>query len=563
MRHTKFPVFLLLLSFAVILAAPEPMRAQGLFGSITGVVTDATGAVVPNATVKVTNVNTGVVTTIKTNNEGIYTASSLNPGTYKVQAEAQGFKTAVANDVIVAVNASPRLNLSLEIGQASETVSVTASSALLQTEQSNVSQSVGNQQLRDLPVQSGAGRSLWNLVPLSAGVTQQLGGGGYALDNMRINGGRPRMDDYLVDGTSVQAVVFGGPTVSPSVDSIQELNVQTNSFSAEYGKVSGGVITAVTKTGTNQFHGTLYEYLKNDALNARNFFAKTNLPLRFNEFGGSFGGPILKDKLFFFSDYQGIRASTSTPQVNRLVPNAAFRSGNLSAITTQLIDPATSQPFVNNQVPVGSVAQKLLQMYPAGNGGPAGQPGVEYWNGAFTTKNPIDRFNPRVDWNVGGADHLFGVYHYSNSRNSNATPFGGTLAGTSFGHSFDYAATAKWTHTFSPTTINEFRFGLSHHDALRTTNGYSVSTVADFGIQGFPPVICRNPMANVARPPSRSVASPELAGAAPCSPNRRDKCSSAIHSPAYWPAHPEGRRRDPPREDRQHSAESTYRRVFL
>jgi hypothetical protein len=229
-------VSLALAVFVMSILSAQWARSQGVFGSITGVVTDASGAVLPNAMVKVTNVDTGVVATPKTNSEGIYNASSLNPGVYSVQADLSGFKAAIATGIRLDVNANTKVNLTLQIGNATETVSVKAPAALLQAEQSNVSQTVTTRQLEDLPVQSDSGRSFWNLVPLSAGVTQQVGGGGYALDNMRINGGRPRMDDYLVDGTSVEAVVFGGPTVSPSVDSIEELNVQTNSFSRNTAK---------------------------------------------------------------------------------------------------------------------------------------------------------------------------------------------------------------------------------------------------------------------------------------------------------------------------------------
>lgn len=495
MRHTSaHQLRFVLLFLALAAVGPHWGRAQGVFGTITGVVMDASGAVLPNARVRVTNVETGVVATLKTNSEGVYNASSLNPGVYSVQAELAGFKAAVATGIKLEVSANTKVNLTLQVGNASETVSVQAPSALLQTEQSNVSQTVTTRQLEDLPVQSDSGRSFWNLVPLAAGVTQQIGGGGYALDNMRINGGRPRMDDYLVDGTSVEAVVFGGPTVSPSVDSIEELNVQTNSFSAEYGKVSGGVITAVTKMGTNQFHGSAYEYLKNDDLDARNFFAQTNLPLRYNEFGATFGGPIFRDKLFFFLDYQGIRTSTSSPAVDYLVPSAAFRNGDLSALSTALTNPATGQPYPNNQVPVSPIAQKLLQLYPAGNGQSSGQPGVDFWNGTTSVSNPTNRLNPRVDWNAGSHDHIFGVYHFEHSSNRNSSPFGGSLGGTSFGHSYNYASTIGWTHTFSPTTVNDFRLGLSHHDALRTTNGYGVSSPSDFGIEGFP--ACNLPESN-------------------------------------------------------------------
>ena len=173
----------------------QPTFAQGLFGTISGTVTDSSAAVVPGATVKVTNINTRVTTALATNAAGLYVASSLNPGVYEVQAEAAGFKTAVASGNTLQVGVNLRVNLTLEVGQTSETVSVVAETPLLKTEQSNVSQTVTSDLLSDLPVQSGGGRQVWNLVPLAAGVTLQVGGGGYALDNMRINGGRPRMDD--------------------------------------------------------------------------------------------------------------------------------------------------------------------------------------------------------------------------------------------------------------------------------------------------------------------------------------------------------------------------------
>jgi len=484
-----------LASILIVLAlCPVGMIAQGLFGTISGTVSDSSGAVVPNASVRVTNVNTGVIVTVTTNHEGAYTAGSLNPGVYDVQAWMAGFKAAVANGITLQVNANPRVNLALDLGLATETIVVRGGSEMLQTQQSSVGQTVTSQQLSDLPVQSGSGRSLWELVPLSAGVTQQLGGGGYAMDNMRINGGRPRMDDYMLDGTSVQAPVFGGPNVSPSVDSIQEFNVQTNSFSAEYGKVSGGVITAVTKTGTNQFHGSAYEYLKNDALNARDYFARSNLPLRYNEFGATLGGPVLRNLLFFFTDYQGVRNSTSTPVVNNLVPSAASRRGDLSAVGKQLKDPATGQPYPNNQVPVSPIAQKLLQMYPAGNNGPTGEPGVEYWNGTRSSSSPVDRFNPRGDWNLRANDRVFGVYHYQHNPNRFSSPYGGELAGTSSTKVTDYSITAGWTHTFGANVVNDFRFGLARHRALRTTNGYGASSPADFGLSGFPQ--CNLPESN-------------------------------------------------------------------
>jgi len=182
-------------------------------------------------------------------------------------AVAQGFKRAVANEVILQVDARQKVNLRLQPGGSTETIVVTATSPLLQTEQSSVSQNITDREISELPVISGsgngsAGRSIFNLIGLSGSVSQQKGEGGDGYDNTRINGGRPRMDDYLLDGTSTEHVTFGGSVATPSVDSVAEMNIISNSFSAEFGKVSGGVITVTTKSGTNQYHGSVYEYLR-------------------------------------------------------------------------------------------------------------------------------------------------------------------------------------------------------------------------------------------------------------------------------------------------------------
>ncbi|HYK88966.1 MAG TPA: carboxypeptidase-like regulatory domain-containing protein, partial [Acidobacteriota bacterium] len=231
------------LALSALVLCPPRMVAQGLFGTIGGTVTDPSGAVIPGATVRVTNINTNATTILATNSAGVYSATNLNPGSYNIEAESPGFKKAVARNIVLEVNALLKIDLTLAVGETSEVVEITSEAPLLQTQQSSAGQTVNQKQLEDLPVQSGMGRSFYSLVSLAAGVTQQVGQG-YDLDNMRINGGRPRMDDYLLDGTSVQQPVWGGPAVTPSVDSVQELRVETNSFSAEYGKVSGGVISA-------------------------------------------------------------------------------------------------------------------------------------------------------------------------------------------------------------------------------------------------------------------------------------------------------------------------------
>jgi len=308
--------------------------AQGLFGTIGGAVTDASGAVIPGATVKIINVSTNVETTITTNATGDYSASGLNPGIYRVEVSAKGFKNEVQNGIVLEVDGNPKASFKLQIGAASETVTVTGESTVMQTQTSSLGQTVDEEQLSDLPLSgsAGTGHSAYSLLQLSAGVTQQTGEGGYALDNARLNGGRPRMDDYLIDGTSTEQPTFGGPDANPSVDSVQELRVQTNNFAAEYGKVSGGVIELTTKSGTNKFHGSAYEYYQTSKLDANSYFSNLDgipiQPSHFDEFGGTVGGPVLKSKLFFFTDYQGVRSAGSTTETGQIVPNANFLKGN-------------------------------------------------------------------------------------------------------------------------------------------------------------------------------------------------------------------------------------------
>jgi len=503
--------------FAALLAAgglfATQLAAQGLFGTIGGTITDTNGAVIPGATVVVTNVNTNVKITLTTNSTGNYTATNLNPGTYTVEARAMGFKTARQNNIVLNVDSDLKVSLNLEVGSATETVTVVGENSVLQTQKSSLSQTVDEQQLSELPLSgsAGTGHSAYSLVPLSAGVTQQVGEGGYALDNARLNGGRPRMDDYLIDGTSTEQPTFGGPDANPSVDAVQELRVQTNDFSAEYGKVSGGVIEITTKSGTNAFHGTAYEYYQTDKLDANNYFSDLdNIPIQpshFDEFGGTIGGPILRNRLFFFTDYQGVRSESSSTVTGDVVPTDAFKNGDLSALCTagftagicnntsqQLYNPADGYaPFLNNQVPVSPIAEALEAIFPEGNAGASPTVvGGELWNGIATSGDTVNRVNPRIDWFLGQRDHIFGVYHYANSHAPGNTV--GWIDSANYQNLPLNTVTAGWSHAFSSSLLNDFHYGYDHRHPLRTTNGYGEAGPSDFGIQGIP--ACNYPGSN-------------------------------------------------------------------
>ena len=467
--------------------ATTALIGQGLFGTISGIITDSTGAVISGATVTITNTQTNVSVTLKTNGAGVYNAANLNPGTYRVQAKASGFKAGVIDNIILHVDENPKESMALQVGQPEQSVHVMSESSFLPTQQSMLDQTISTQELQQLPIVSGgAGQDAWGLEGLSAGVSQQLGEGGFGENNARINGGRPRMDSYLLDGTNVQAGVFGGPLVSPSPDTVAEMHVLTNDFSSEYGNVSGGVVTITTKSGTNRFHGSAYEYARNAALDAKDYFQAPNtpiLPYSSNEYGGTIGGPIFRNKLFFFVDYQGVRTSQTTPVVDEVVPNADFRSGNLSAVTTQLKNPQTKLPYRNNQVPVSQIAAALLALYPAGNAGPSPTVGGDYWNGVVSHTQSVARTNPRIDWNLTERDQIFGAFHYTGSTLNTVSGFPDA---NSYASSPDNAVTVGWNHLFSSNLDNQLRYGYNSNPALRSTNGYGQFAPSDFGISGIP-----------------------------------------------------------------------------
>ena len=479
------------------------LLGQGVFGRITGTVTDPSGAVVPGATVKVTNVDTNVTNTMKTNGAGVYSASGLNPGRYKVSADATGFKTAVVNSVTVDVNANPKVDLQLTVGESAQTVEVTAeTTGVLQTQQSDLSQTVEQRQLEQLPTFSDSGRNVYSLIPLAAGTSQQIGGQGGDNNNLRINGDRPRDQDYLLDGTTIEQPVFGGQSISPSIDSVQEFRVETNSMSAEYGKAGGGIIIAVTKSGTNAFHGSAYLYNRNENLDARNYFEDSTSrknPYNYNEFGGSIGGPIIKDRLFFFTDYQGIRHHGSSAVSGALVPNAAFRSGDLGALCTagfdgsgvcndpsgQVYYPGTQNPVPFNKITaINPISQKLLNIIPT-SAVASSTIGVNTLAYGSPFTNNLNRYNPRVDFNLTANDHFYGVLHKQSGRGI-AYDLVVAPSGEQISQSDDYAIAAGWTHAFSGSMLNDFRFGYMHRIGDRATYGQGFSSPADFGIAGIP-----------------------------------------------------------------------------
>src|ERR1700746_202694 len=298
-------IFLLLFSAAVLLSNA---RAQTTQGGIVGTIHDQKGANVPDVNVTVTNPSTGLQRQTKTADNGVFRVMALPTGVYQIRAEAPGFATTTTNGVEIGVDQIRDVEIVLKIGTKTETVEVQSEAALTQTEGSKLGEIIDNRKVEELPLN---GRDFAQLARLNPGVASSGGGGGQqggegGVSGYSSNGQRSTSNNFMVDGIDNNDYFGGAAAQIPSIDSIQEFEVQTNTFAAEYGRNSGSVVNLVTKSGTNQLHGSLYEFFRNDVLDARNFFNDDSFPksaLRLNQFGGTFGGPIIKNRTFYFLYY--------------------------------------------------------------------------------------------------------------------------------------------------------------------------------------------------------------------------------------------------------------------
>ena len=300
--------------FTFILMSPHAY-AQVSGATMMGTVSDVSGAVIPKAQVSIKNVATGEVRAVTTNSAGLYAVPNLLPGSYDVTATAPGFSTEIRSGITLTVGAQQTLNIAMQIGQVSQKVEVTGEAPVVQLANSTISGIVSQTTVVELPLNGRDWTQLATLQPGVSSVSSIQGGGnstrGYGVQ-MSISGSRPQQNNYRIDGISVNDYSNAGPgSLAGStlgVDAVQEFSVLTSNYSAEYGRTSGGVVNAITRSGTNQFHGDAYEFLRNSALDARNYFDGATIPeFRRNQFGGSVGGPIWKDHTFFFGDYEGLR----------------------------------------------------------------------------------------------------------------------------------------------------------------------------------------------------------------------------------------------------------------
>jgi hypothetical protein len=426
-------------AFLVTLAISLPLAAQN--AALTGTVKDAQEALIPNAVVTLTNSQTGVPQTVTTNESGTYEFARVRPGTYSLKVERPGFKTFVQNQVVLEVEQRARVDARLEVGETSTVVSVEAQDTRVQTESSSLGSVVTTRNIQELPLN---GRFFLDLALIQPGTVAPSTNNrtflavpsGIGISGINASGTREDSTNYLFDGINISDMVQNQITFQPNIDMIQEFKVQTNAFSAEYGRNAGIIVNGVSKSGTNGLHGTAYEFVRNEKFDAKNYFDRGDLPIapfKRNVFGYSVGGPVVKNKTFFFTSYEGRRGREVT-SLNAFVPTAAQRA--------TVTDP---------------VIRKLLDLIPAPNDATGAR-----FVGSAPRARTLNQFSARIDQNFGTHDFLFGTFISNRDERTEPTLQNNNLPG--FGDrrpAKRYMLAVGETHIFAPTLTNEFRAGLN------------------------------------------------------------------------------------------------------
>lgn len=471
---------------------------------IRGTVRDTSDAVIPNVKVSVADVNRGTIIQTETNDAGQYSFPNLTVGSYRITAEFTGFKKSTTDEIKVDVNQSVEMNLRLEPGQLSETVEVSAASApLLQTSDSQIGSLIENKRIVELPL---AARDFMQLTLLSAGVSESNGNRRHQTErgtwqgSFSVHGHNPTYNQYLFDGLPGKEAAHQTNIFAPSVDSIQEIKVETANYSAEFGAEAGGFLNVVTKSGTNRIHGALFEFVRNDYWDARDSFADRKAQLNRNTFGGTIGGPIKRDKLFYFTSLEGMRLRQGFTQ-NTTVPTAAMRDGDFSALLgtdnssrtpIPIYDWTNRTPFAGNilpksrmhPLPVKFIGEFVPLPIRPGIGGIL--PNANYQS-LEPQRTRTDQFLSRIDYNLGSNDRIYGRYTISDTTTI------GPPVWPKFGYSHELRgnhAMLNWSHTLNSTTVNEFRFGYSRFSQFELVeSAFKRDVATELGLKGT----CRDP----------------------------------------------------------------------
>jgi hypothetical protein len=481
-------------ALVLAIAVPTLLLAQFEAATVLGTIRDTSGAVVPNCKVTLENVKTGISVSTNTDGNGNYEFVSQHLGQYKVRAEAPGFQTAEASSFELTTNARQRVDLALKVGQASTQVTVSDAASLLETETSSRGQVISQAQIVELPLN---GRAYADLTLLSPGVAKS------ALENQadssrdasfNVNGGRSELNNFMLDGVDNNAYGtsnqgFSNQVIQANPDSLAEFKIETNNYSAEFGRASGAVISATIKSGTNQFHGEAWEFLRNTVLNAQGFFKPVgggSLPYNQNQFGGAVGGPIVKDKLFFFADYEGFRR-VSHPVQFATLPTTAMDSGDFSAYGVAIANPITGASYANGIVPLSAftpLASAVLSALPAPNL-PGNSNNYESSPADTVTNNKGDI---RLDYFLSQKLTFFARYSQAETDIFNPDSIPNPVSTSNNNgnvHVLSKEGVGGATWSISPTSVLEARLGITYMIAGKTPPTLGLNT-PQFVIPGEP-----------------------------------------------------------------------------
>jgi hypothetical protein len=461
-----------------VVLAGLSLSAQQITGTIRGVATDPTGAVVQGATVTVKQSQTDLSRTAVTDRNGAYIVLELPIGSYRLQVTAKGFKEYVQDGILLSVNEIASVSPRLTVGSEIEVVQVNADAELIAPTVTSMGKVVGERELEDLPLNgrnfSQLGLLQPGVVPITPGLVQ-AGGGLRDGQPYSVNGSRPESNNFLIDGADNFNGVDGGYVLKPPVDAISEFRIITLNANAEFGDALGSTTNILTRSGTNNFHGALWDFLRNDAVDARNYFQTQPLPLRQNQFGATLGGPIVKDKLFFFGYYEGFRnlqgvtGLTTVPSLQERTGNFAelcpegFTHGFCNNPANQLFNVLANAPYPNNQLPsINPISQNLLQYFPAPN------VGNNLYSASGEINNNYNQFGIKVDYYLTQNDNLNFRYSFFQSSDVNPlSPQGASVPGFPVGS--DQRAqnfVAQETHSFTPTLVGVVRFSFLRNKLL-------------------------------------------------------------------------------------------------
>jgi outer membrane receptor protein involved in Fe transport len=485
--HTRPSIILTPVIFgcAGLILFTAALPAQTRTAVILGTVRDASGSVVPNAALEVRNTETNEVRKTVSDGKGEFTVPDLVPGHYQVNTRKEGFRLRQDDGIVLQVEQVARMELTLEVGAATQSVTVTAAGApLINTDNGTKGEVMASNEILEMPLNGRSVTDLALLVPeVLPSAPGQANGGVFA-----IGGARSNSTDFVLDGFNAQSPTQDGLQATPNIDSVQEFKMQTNGYSSEFGRMGGGVMTMVLKTGGNQPHGSLFEFVRNDFFDARGFFDKAKAKLRQNQFGASLGGPVIlpkiyrgRDRTFFFFSWESYRQTSGQSQLG-VVPTAAQRLGNFAGMAP-LKDPFASGTFFPaNQIPVSlwsPVSAKAQAYYPQPN-----QPQlINNYLIYGTLTNHWDAFDGKIDEHLTDRDTVTFRILWRNGVSTN--PFFGTSSlgqWLTTNQGYQMLTGVGYTHVFSPTVVNEARFGVSRNWFDITTADHNHNYAADFGL---------------------------------------------------------------------------------